>query len=151
MACASSEDSDQPGHPPSLIRIFAVRMKKHWDLSHPLSSLGRLWSDWAGAQADLCLRWSFYWFCHEVAHMSYIMRKPVFAMHPCSLISAFLVRCLDSIIPVLAKSKISSLWLAPVAEQAGSSHKTPKTKSSHNKTKLIIMRPTSLFKQSWTA
>ena len=28
MACASSEDSDQPGHPPSLIRVFAVRMKK---------------------------------------------------------------------------------------------------------------------------
>ena len=28
MAWAPSEDSDQPGHPPSLIRIFAVRMKK---------------------------------------------------------------------------------------------------------------------------
>ena len=26
MACAPSEDSDQPGHPPSLIRIFAVRL-----------------------------------------------------------------------------------------------------------------------------
>ena len=25
MACAPSEDSDQPGHPPSLIRIFAMR------------------------------------------------------------------------------------------------------------------------------
>ena len=25
MTCAPSEDSDQPGHPPSLIRIFAVR------------------------------------------------------------------------------------------------------------------------------
>ena len=25
MACASTEDSDQPGHPPSLIRVFAVR------------------------------------------------------------------------------------------------------------------------------
>ena len=25
MACASSEDSDQPGCPPSLIRVFAVR------------------------------------------------------------------------------------------------------------------------------
>ena len=28
MACAPSEDSDQPGHPPSLIRVFTVRMKK---------------------------------------------------------------------------------------------------------------------------
>ena len=26
MACAPSEDSDQPGHPPSLIRLFAVRL-----------------------------------------------------------------------------------------------------------------------------
>ena len=25
MACAPSEDSDQPGHLPSLIRVFAVR------------------------------------------------------------------------------------------------------------------------------
>ena len=30
MACAPSEDSDQPGHPPSLIRVFAVHMKKAW-------------------------------------------------------------------------------------------------------------------------
>ena len=28
IACAPSEDSDQPGHPLSLIRVFAVRMKK---------------------------------------------------------------------------------------------------------------------------
>ena len=38
MACAPSEDSDQPGHPPSLIRVFAVRMKKAWVLSYPLSA-----------------------------------------------------------------------------------------------------------------
>ena len=37
MTCAPSKDSDQPGHPPSLIRVFAVRMKKHWVLSYPLS------------------------------------------------------------------------------------------------------------------
>ena len=35
--CAPSEDSDQPWHPPSLIRVFAVRMKKAWVLSYPLS------------------------------------------------------------------------------------------------------------------
>ena len=32
--CAPSEDSDQPGHPPSLIIVFAVRMKKAWVLSY---------------------------------------------------------------------------------------------------------------------
>ena len=26
--CAPSEDSDQPGHPPSLIRVFAVAWRK---------------------------------------------------------------------------------------------------------------------------
>ena len=58
MACVPSEDSDQPGHPPSLIRVFAVHMKKPWVLSYPLSAQRRLWSDWAGAQADLSLRWA---------------------------------------------------------------------------------------------
>ena len=56
--CASSEDSDQPGHLPSLIRVFAVRMKKAWVLSYPLSAERRLWSDWADAQADLSLQWA---------------------------------------------------------------------------------------------
>ena len=42
MACAPSEDSDQPGHPPSLIRVFAVRLKKAWVLSYPLSAQRRL-------------------------------------------------------------------------------------------------------------
>ena len=72
MACVPSEDSDQPGHPPSLIRVFAVRMKKAWVLSYPLSAQWRLWSDWADAQADLSLRWEympFCWFCHKAAQM----------------------------------------------------------------------------------
>ena len=56
--CAPSEDSDQPGHPPSLIRVFAVRMKKAWVLSYPLSPQRRLWSDWVDAQADLNLHWA---------------------------------------------------------------------------------------------
>ena len=39
--------------------------------------------------------------------------------HPCSLISAFDVRCLNSIIPVLAIPKISVFKLVSVAVQAG--------------------------------
>ena len=73
--CAPSEDSDQSGHPPSLIRVFAVRMKKAWILSYPLSAQRRLWSDWADAQADLNLRWAhshFVGFCHVAAHISTI-------------------------------------------------------------------------------
>ena len=53
--CAPSEDSDQPGHPPSLIRVFAVRMKKTWVFSYPFSAQRRLWSDWADL---ICLRWA---------------------------------------------------------------------------------------------
>ena len=54
------------------LRVFAVRMKKAWVLSYPLSAQWRLWSDWANAQADLSLLWArshFFGFCHEVAQM----------------------------------------------------------------------------------
>ena len=92
MVCAPSEDSDQLWHPPSLIRVFTVRMKT-------------LRSAWASAQSDQslhcpdeesfgpelpiertektlirlggCPGWSesslgaqpFCWFCHEAAQM----------------------------------------------------------------------------------
>ena len=55
--CAPSEDSDQPGLQPSLIRVFAVRLKKHWVFSYPLSAQWRLWSDWVDALTDRSLRW----------------------------------------------------------------------------------------------
>ena len=51
-------------------------------------------------------------------------------VHPRSLISAFVVRCLDSIIPPVCISEISSLYLTTVAEQAGLSlswSQTPET------------------------
>ena len=39
--------------------------------------------------------------------------------HPRSLISTFVVRCLDSMIFILALSKVSKFQLASVAEQTG--------------------------------
>ena len=81
MACAPSEDSDQPGHPSSLIRVFAVGMKKAWVLSYPLSAQRRLirlggypgWSDQTGWIPLLIWvfagRMSFCWFCHEAARI----------------------------------------------------------------------------------
>ena len=42
MTCVPSKDSDQPGHPPSLIRVFAVSMKKSWFLNFLLSAQWRL-------------------------------------------------------------------------------------------------------------
>ena len=40
-------------------------------------------------------------------------------VHPHSLISNFVVRCFDSIIPIVAKPKVSSLLLVSVAKQTG--------------------------------
>ena len=72
--------------------------------------------------------------------MSHVMRKPVYAIcdqkgadqpaHPHSLISAFAVRCLDSIMPLVSISELSSLYLGSVAAKAGLSltwSQTPKT------------------------
>ena len=39
--------------------------------------------------------------------------------HPRSLVSAFFVRCLDSVMSLVSVTKISNLMLASVAEQAG--------------------------------
>ena len=68
MTFAHSKDSDQPGHSPSLIRVFAVRMMKGWVLlaTHKVHSedSDQTWAD---------LRWahrSFCWFCHAAAQMS---------------------------------------------------------------------------------
>ena len=62
--------------------------------------------------------------------------------HPHSLISAFVVEpCLDSRIPLVSISEISSLYLASVAEQAGLSlpwSQTPKT--GFLVTRLIIIQ-----------
>ena len=45
MTCSPSKDLDQPEYPPSLIRVFAVHMKKSV-LSLLMSAQRRLWSEW---------------------------------------------------------------------------------------------------------
>ena len=65
MTCAPSEDSYQPGHSSSLIRVFAVRTKTHWVLDYPYSTQLR------PAQADISLRLvhsTFGWFCRAAGH-----------------------------------------------------------------------------------
>ena len=56
------------------VSVFAVRMKKAWVLSYPLSGQRRLWSDWADAQADLRLRWAHSHF------VCFVMRRPTCQM-----------------------------------------------------------------------
>ena len=70
---APSEDSDQPGHSPSLIRVFTVRFKTSEKPKAPPCGQRRLWSDWTDAQADLNLRRvhiSFCLFCHVASHLT---------------------------------------------------------------------------------
>ena len=74
VACAPSEDSDHPGHPPRLIRVFAASMKKAWVLSNPLSAQQRLCSDWADAQADLSLCWAHSHF------VGFVMRRLMYVL-----------------------------------------------------------------------
>ena len=85
MACAPSEDPDQPGHPPNLIRVVTIRMKKPRVLSY---ARRRLWSDWADAQADLSLLWAHSHF------VGFVMRR---------LRSSFLHAC----VPL---TKLRDIW-----------------------------------------
>ena len=73
--CAPSEDSDQPGHPPSLIKVFAVRsmgnLRAQIFFMRTAKSLIRLggcpgWSESSLGAHSLC------WFCHVAAHISQI-------------------------------------------------------------------------------
>ena len=54
--CAPREDSDQPAHLGSLIRIFTERILNSQWCNVSLCGQRRLWSDCADAQADLSLR-----------------------------------------------------------------------------------------------
>ena len=67
------EDSDQPGHPPGLTRVFAVRSMGSQGPKAPSCGQQRLLITLADAQADMSLRWmhrSFCWFCRAPAHFS---------------------------------------------------------------------------------
>ena len=63
--------------------------------------------------------------------------------HPRSLISAFVIRCLDSVMSVVSVIKISSLMLASVAEQADLSltwSETPEDTFSHDEAQLYWLQ-----------
>ena len=116
MACAPSENSDQPGHMHSLIIVFAVRMKKAWALSYPLSTQLRLLSGWADAQADLCLRWAHMPFCwivvrwlscnlvNEIQYLIEVIQLKVYKL----CFSAKITKCFDYFEPSLSWNNIDT-------------------------------------------
>ena len=73
--------------------------------------------------------------------MSYVNNKGTDQLaHPRSLISTFVVRCLDSVMSLVSVTKISSLMLASVAEQASLSltwSETPEDTFSHAKAQML--------------
>ena len=71
MACTPSEDSDQPRNPPSLITVFAVRMKKSLCLKHTLSAQRRVWSDWAG----FVMHWLIFHFILHVPMFNFSLHR----------------------------------------------------------------------------
>ena len=52
LACLPGEDSDQPEHPLSLIRVLVFHLKKQWTLGYQQSAHLGLRSACANAQAD---------------------------------------------------------------------------------------------------
>ena len=121
-SASPSEDSDQPGHLPSLIRVFAVRMKKAWVLSYALSAQRRHWSDWVNAQADLSLRCFAIpeWFVRPfsppvfpVKNRSEPRHDKTNKMSPPSLIRVFAVRMKKAWVfsyPLSAQQRLRSDW-----------------------------------------
>ena len=112
---------------------------------------------WVGLKKiKMSLRGWFPYFCRQAPYSSHVMRKPVLPYannkgadqpaHPCSLISAFVIYCLDGIISLVSISKISSLLLVSVAEQAGLSLTWSETlKTGFLVTRLIHNRIVILF------
>ena len=72
--CAPSKDSDQPGHPPSLIRVFAVHMKKAWVLSYPLSAQ---WTVMTLIRPGGCPGWSESSQGVHSHFVGFVMRQPI--------------------------------------------------------------------------
>ena len=102
--------------------------------------LVKLWWETLMLKRDI-LVWATSW---ENPFLPYANNKgAVQPAHPRSLISAFAVRCLDSIISLVSLCSISWLYLASVAEQAGLSltcSKTPMTCFLILMTRLVLLR-----------
>ena len=72
LTCVPSEDSDQPGHPPSLIRLccpYEERLGPYLHIKRSAKTLLRLDWLWPGWFESSLVHISFCWFCHEMAHL----------------------------------------------------------------------------------
>ena len=83
-------------------------------------------------------KWATSW---ENLFMPYANNKGIYQpAHPRSLISTFVARCWDSIIPLVSISEISSLYLASVAAQTGLRQHWSQTPFSHDMAHMFLWR-----------
>ena len=144
---ANNKGADQPAHPHSLISIFFVRFLDSTISLVSISEISSLYLASEAEQAGLSLHWSQtpetgFLVMRLTIFMSYLNNKGADQpAHPWSLISAFVVRCLDSVMSLISSTKISSFMLASVAEQANSSltwSETPEDTFSHVKAQMNV-------------
>ena len=75
--CATSEDSDQPAHPRSLIRVFADCLCRLQPPGYPKRDIREPLPYWVDVQADLSLCWSqrsYCRFCRALAHFLHLIQ-----------------------------------------------------------------------------
>ena len=78
--CATSEDSDQPAHSHSLIRVFADRICLLQPPGYPKRDKREPLPYWVDVQADLSVWWSHRdccRFCHALAQIIFSMKTYV--------------------------------------------------------------------------
>ena len=68
MTCASSEDSDQPGHTAQPFKVFSVHFMDSLEPNTSSCGKKRLLLDWVNAQANLSLR------CGTFHFVGFVMR-----------------------------------------------------------------------------
>ena len=114
------------------IRIWTFRIwtVRNWSFENRTFRTGK-YRPKRFAQTWMFCVWTIWATSWENLFMPYAKNKGADqSAHPRSLISAFVVRCLDSIIPLVSLSEISGLYLAFVVEQASLSlpwSQTPNT------------------------
>ena len=76
-SCVTSEDSDQPVHPPRMARALVYPSSDNLQAVEGTCDLRRLWSDCADTQADLSLRWSHKSYCSRYYFISFRIILPL--------------------------------------------------------------------------
>ena len=111
MTCVPSKDSDQPGHPPSLIRVFVVCMKTQWALNYRAHGEDSDQTGWMprliwvfAGHTSLC------WFCHAAAQICCCCVVVLWFYGPSTLFRSFQVWSVNLSTLFLGKPNVCALF-----------------------------------------